>query len=71
VNLELHGMDFVDAADLARRAAAMHPLARLQPELRAPLATRLDNLSAFVESLRQQSFAFVTLAQAAHAFAHA
>jgi len=63
VNLELHGMDFLDAADLGA-----HPLTRIQPELRAPLQARLDNLTAFVEHLRKKRFSFVTLAEAARAF---
>lgn len=60
VNLELHGMDFLEAADVGSPA-----LARLQPELRAPLAARIERLSAFVERLRERGFAFVTLAEAA------
>lgn len=64
VNLELHGMDFVDAADVAP-----HPLARLQPELRAPLGRRIDRLGAFVAELRGRGFAFTTLAEAARHFA--
>jgi hypothetical protein len=70
VNLELHGMDFVDAADLVAPGASPHPLARLQPELRAPLAERLDHLTVFVEALRDRDpgLGFVTLAEAAGAF---
>lgn len=63
VNLELHGMDFLDAADLGP-----HPLTRLQPELRAPPAERMDSLTAFVESLKSRGFAFVTLAEEAALF---
>jgi hypothetical protein len=64
VNLELHGMDFLDAEDLGP-----HPLTRLQPELRAPLGARLDRLTAFVETLKSRGFAFITLACAAARFA--
>lgn len=60
VNLELHGMDFVDAADLGG-----HALTRVQPELGALLERRLDALTAFIEVLRDRGFAFVTLAEAA------
>ncbi len=63
VNLELHGMDFLDAADVAP-----HPLASLQPELRAPLGARLDRLTIFVETLKSRGFAFTTLAEAAARF---
>ncbi|MEZ4298182.1 MAG: polysaccharide deacetylase family protein [Polyangiaceae bacterium] len=63
VNLELHGMDFLAAEDLAP-----HPLSRLQPELRAPLDLRLSRLTAFVEVLRRRGFTFVTLAEAAAHF---
>lgn len=64
VNLELHGMDFIDVADVAP-----HPLAALQPELRAPLAARLERLGAFVDELRVRGFSFTTLAEAAARFA--
>ncbi|MFO0589924.1 MAG: polysaccharide deacetylase family protein [Polyangiaceae bacterium] len=64
VNLELHGMDFLAADDIAP-----HPLTRLQPELGAPLQTRLDRLTLFVETLRSQGISFVTLAEAARRFA--
>lgn len=59
VNLELHGMDFLEAADLET-----HPLTRLQPELRAPLSRRMERLTTFVETLRSRGLAFVTLAEA-------
>lgn len=64
VNLELHGMDFLEAADVAP-----HPLSAVQPELRAPLPLRLDRLGAFVEELRARGFAFTTLAEAARRLA--
>ena len=59
VNLELHGMDFLEAEDLGA-----HPLTRLQPELLAPLPRRMERLTIFVETLRSKGFAFVTLAEA-------
>lgn len=64
VNLELHGMDFLAAEDIAP-----HPLTRLQPELGAPLSARLDRLTLFVKTLRSQGVSFVTLAEAARTFA--
>lgn len=60
VNLELHGMDFVEASDLGA-----HPLTRIQPELQAPVTTRLRRLTAFVETLRAHGHTLVTLAEAA------
>lgn len=60
VNLELHGMDFLDAADVRR-----DDLARLQPELGAPLMARTERLSAFVAVLRERGLSFVTLKEAA------
>jgi peptidoglycan-N-acetylglucosamine deacetylase len=60
VNLELHGMDFLDAADVRRG-----DLARLQPELGASPAARTERLTAFVEVLRERGLSFVTLREAA------
>lgn len=59
VNLELHGMDFLDRAD------GLELLAGHQPELRVPLGRRLDALSAFVEALARQGRSFVGLEEAA------
>lgn len=64
VNLELHGMDFLEAEDLGD-----HPLTRLQPELLAPLSLRMERLTIFVETLRSKGLAFVTLAEASERFA--
>ena len=61
VNLELHGMDFLDRAD------GLELLAARQPELRRPLARRLDALSAFIEALARQGRRFVRLDEAAEA----
>ena len=63
VNLELHGIDFLDGAD---GLAALVPR---QPELRRPLPARLDALAAFVDALRAAGRAFVRLDEAARAFA--
>jgi hypothetical protein len=63
VNLELHGVDFLAAED---GLAALVPH---QPELRRPLALRLDALAAFVGAVRASGAAFVRLDEAARAFA--
>lgn len=59
VNVELHGMDVLDVSD------GLEALQPFQPELRSPLARRLDALSAVVEVLRGAGFAFVRLDEAA------
>lgn len=58
-NLELHGIDVLDASDVAADA-----LARLQPGLRTPAAVKLRRLKALVAALRERS-ELVTLEQAA------
>jgi hypothetical protein len=63
VNLELHGIDFLDAGD---GLAALVPV---QPDLRRPLAERLDALSAAVRELSSSGRAWVRLDEAAAAFA--
>lgn len=57
-------MDFLDPADVAP-----HPLAALQPELRALLGMRLERMGALVDELSARGFGFVTLAEAARSFA--
>jgi peptidoglycan-N-acetylglucosamine deacetylase len=59
VNIELHGMDVLDVSD------GLAALAPHQPELRTPLARRLDSLSAVVERLARDGYAFVRLDEAA------
>ncbi len=63
VNLELHGIDFLAAED------GLDALVAHQPELRRPLAARLDALAAFLEVLRAAGSGFVRLDEAARAFA--
>lgn len=62
VNLELHGVDLLDASD------GLSMLARHQPDLRVTVDNKRRALSAAVMTLRQQGFRFVTLAEAADAF---
>ncbi|AGP36379.1 polysaccharide deacetylase family protein [Sorangium cellulosum] len=59
VNLELHGMDFLDRGD------GLEALAPYQPELRVPLGRRLEALGAFVEEIARGGARFVRLDEAA------
>ena len=63
VNLELHGIDVLDADD------GLEPLRPHQPDVRVPRATKLAALHAVVETLRDAGYAFVTLREAARSFA--
>jgi peptidoglycan-N-acetylglucosamine deacetylase len=54
-NLELHGLDFLEASDVPG------PLARLQPDLRVSVATKLERLTEVVRSLRAHGTTFTTL----------
>jgi hypothetical protein len=63
VNLELHAIDFLEASD------GIEPLVRHQPELRVPLARRLDALSAALDVLVKAGYAFVRLDEAARRLA--
>ncbi|WP_437746620.1 polysaccharide deacetylase family protein [Sorangium sp. So ce302] len=58
VNLELHGMDFLDRSD------GLEALAPYQPELRVALGRRLEALGAFVEELARRGASFVRLDEA-------
>ena len=62
VNLELHGVDFLDAHDV--------PIALLavQRDLRVPLARKLESFKAVIGLLRQHSYRTVRLDAAAQAF---
>lgn len=62
VNLELHAMDFLEAAD------GLSALVPYQPELRTPLAQRLEALGAALEVLAKAGYSFVRLEEAARAF---
>lgn len=62
VNLELHGIDVLDATD------GLEPLAPYQPDVRIPLAQKLAALGAVVETLKTAGHGFVTLREAAEVF---
>jgi peptidoglycan/xylan/chitin deacetylase (PgdA/CDA1 family) len=59
VNLELHGIDVLDASD------GLETLRPHQPDVRVPRARKVDALRAAVEELRAAGHAFVTLSEAA------
>jgi len=63
VNLELHGIDVLDAGD------GFPELRGLQPDAAVPHARKLEALSAVVETLKARGHAFVRLDEAARAFA--
>lgn len=60
VSLELHAMDFLDAAD-----PGLAPLVGRQPELGRPVAGRAASLRGFVDELLRAGFSPVTLEEAA------
>jgi len=59
INLELHGVDLLDAHD------GLHALARHQPDLRVPLARKWAVFSELIAMLRGHGYAFVRLDEAA------
>lgn len=59
VNLELHGIDFLDASE------GLSALVNHQAELRVPLEARLDALTVALEVLEAAGYAFVRLDEAA------
>ena len=63
VNLELHGIDVLDAED------GLEHLVKHQPDVRIPHQRKLDVLSAVVDTLRTAGHRFVRLDEAARAFA--
>ena len=62
VNLELHGIDVLDADD------GLEALRPHQPDVRVARQRKLDSLSAVVETLRDAGYSFVTMREAARAF---
>jgi hypothetical protein len=63
VNLELHGIDVLDAGD------GLESLRPYQKDVRVPVERKLASLRAAVGTLRNAGYAFVTLREAANAFA--
>ena len=63
VNLELHGIDVLDAGD------GLGSLRPYQKDVRVPVERKLASLRAAVGTLRRAGYAFVTLREAAGAFA--
>lgn len=62
VNLELHGIDVLDAAD------GLEALRPHQPDVRVAKERKLESLHAAIEVLRRAGYSFVTLGEAATAF---
>jgi len=63
VNLELHGIDFLEADDVPKA------LRTVQPDLRVPLERKLSALGAVVQTLRSNGYEFRRLDEAAGMFA--
>jgi peptidoglycan/xylan/chitin deacetylase (PgdA/CDA1 family) len=63
VNLELHGMDVLDADD------GLAELRGHQPDVTVPHRRKVETLGAVVECLREAGYEFVRLKDAAHVFA--
>lgn len=59
VNLELHGLDFLDSHDVPL------PLLGVQPDLRVPVARKLQALEAALQTLRSHGYTFARLDEAA------
>ena len=62
VNLELHGIDVLDAAD------GLEALRPYQRDVRVPLERKLDALRAAIAELREAGYSFVTLREGASRF---
>lgn len=63
VNLELHGIDLLDASD------GLEPLRAHQPDVRIPHARKAEAILAACDELRRAGYSFVTMREAAAAFA--
>lgn len=59
INLELHGIDVLDASD------GLEELRPFQPDVRVPVARKLEALHAVFDTLRRAGYAFVTMREAA------
>jgi len=64
VNLELHGIDFLDATD------GLCDLRARQPDVRVPLARKLARLSGALDVLERAGYRFTTLVEAAGRVIH-
>lgn len=62
VNLELHGIDVLDATD------GLDALAPHQPDVRVPRDRKVEAILAAIEELRSAGYTFVTMREAAAAF---
>jgi hypothetical protein len=62
VNLELHGIDFLDARDVPASVAAV------QPDVRISLSRKLETFGAVLALLRKHGYAVLRLDEAARAF---
>jgi hypothetical protein len=62
VNLELHGIDLLDADD------GLDALRPHQPDLRVPVRRKLETLRSVVEDLSRRGYMFVALRDAARAY---
>lgn len=62
VNLELHGIDFLEARDVPESLAAV------QPDLRVPLSRKLETFAAVLQTLRRQGYTTVCLEEVARVF---
>ncbi|HEX9294747.1 MAG TPA: polysaccharide deacetylase, partial [Polyangiaceae bacterium] len=63
VNLELHGIDVLDAGD------GLAALSKHQPDVKIPYRRKLQALTATLETLRDAGYRFVRLDEAARTFA--
>lgn len=61
INLELHGIDLLDAAD------GLDALRGHQPDIGIPVAQKIETLSQTIGSLKAAGYTFVTLREAAQA----
>jgi hypothetical protein len=62
INLELHGIDVLDASD------GLEDLRPHQGDVRVPLGRKLETFHAVFDLLKESGYAFTTLAEAASRF---
>ena len=63
VNLELHGIDFLEARDVPNALRAV------QPDLHVPLSRKLETLAGVLKTLRSHGYAFFRMAEGADTLA--